>query len=212
METHVLQHHNAAKEQGSRVGKALASNIGGRAMDSLEDRALPANVTGGSETETTDQASAHVRENVTVQIGHHKHLIVVGCRVGSNVQASVVQQLSVELDIREVLGDVTGKVEEETVGHLHDGGLVYNTDLLLVDRAGVLEGIAEDTLRSILGDELDALHNTWYNDMLDTRVFTLGVLTDQNGVDIVVGCLVSCDRPAGTDVGEKVECTTQGQV
>ena len=211
-ETHVLQHHDRAEKQGSGVGKTLASNVGGGTVDSLEDRALVTNVTGGGQTKTTDETGAHVGENVTVQVGHDKNLVVVRSGVGCDLQARVVQQLSVELNVGEVLGDLAGSVQEKTVGHLHDGGLVHDTDLLLVDGAGILEGEAEDTLGSLTGDELDALDNTVDDDVLNAGVFTLGVLTDQDGVDVVVGGLVASDGSAGTNVGEQVEGTAESKV
>ena len=212
VETHVLQHHNGRQEQSSGVSKTLASNVRGGTVDSLEDGALVTDVTGGGQTKTTDQTGAHVGQNITVQVGHDKDLVVVGSGVGDDLQARVVQQLGVELDIGEVLGDVAGSVQEQTVGHLHDGGLVHDADLLLVDGLGVLEGEAENALRGLLGDKLDALNNAIDNDMLNTRVFTLGVLTDKDSVDTVVGSLVAGDGAAGTDVGEQVESTTESQV
>lgn len=211
-ETHVLQHHDGAEKQSSGVGKTLASNVGGGTVDSLEDRALVTNVTGGGQTETTDQTGAHVGKNVTVQVGHDEDLVVVRSRIGRDLQARVVQQLSIEFDVGEVLGDFTGSVQEKTVGHLHDGSLVHDTDLLLVDRTSVLEGEAQDALRSLPGDKLDALDDTIDNNVLNARVFTLGVLTDQHGINVVVGGLVASDRAAGTQVGEKVEGTTKGKV
>lgn len=89
---------------------------------------------------------------------------------------------------------------------------MHNADLRLVDRASVLEGEAKNPLRSLLGDELDALHNTIHNNVLNARVFALGIFTDQDSVDIVVGSLVASDRSARTDVGEKVESATEGKV
>lgn len=212
VETHVLQHHDGAQKQSSGVGKTLASDIGSGTMDGLEDGALVTNVTGGGETKTTDETGTHVGQNVTVQVGHDKDLVVVGGGVSDDLQARVVQQLSVELDVREVLGDVTGSVEEKTVGHLHDGGLVHNADLLLVDGLGVLEGETQDTLGGLLGDELNALDNTINNNVLNTGVFTLSVLTDQDSVDTIVGGLETGDGAAGTDVGEQVKGTTESQV
>lgn len=212
VETHVLQHHDTAQKQGSRVGKTLTGDIGGGTVNGLEDRALVTNVTGGGQTKTTNQTGAHIGQNVTVQVRHDKDLVVVRGGVSDDLQARVVQQLSVELDLGEVLGDVTGSVQEQTVGHLHNGGLVHNADLLLVDGLGVLEGETENTLGGLLGDKLDALDNTVDNNVLDTRVFTLGVLTDQNGVNTIVGGLVAGNGAARTDVGEQVEGTTESQV
>lgn len=48
--------------------------------------------------------------------------------------------------------------------------------------------------------------------VLNTRVLSLGVFTDQNGVDIVVGSLVTLDGDTWTDVGEKGEGSSQSQV
>ena len=83
----MLQHHDTAQKHSSGVGKALAGNIGGGAVDGLEDGALVTNVTRGGETETTDQTGAHVGQNVTVQVGHDEDLVVVRSRVGDDTQA-----------------------------------------------------------------------------------------------------------------------------
>ena len=209
---HVLKHHDTAQKQSRRVGQTLASNVRGRPVDGLEDGALVPDVAGRGQTQTTDQTGTHVGQDVAVQVGHDQHLVVVGSRVGDDLQARVVQQLSVELDIGELLGDVARQVQEQTVGHLHDTGLVHHADLLLVDRAGVLEGEPEHPLRRLLGDQLDALHHPVHHHVLDARVFALGVLPDQHRVDVVVGGLVPGNRPARTHVGEEVERSAERQV
>ena len=48
--------------------------------------------------------------------------------------------------------------------------------------------------------------------MFNTRVFTLGILTDQNGVDVVVGGLEALDGDTRPDVGKEVEGPTESQV
>lgn len=208
----MTQHHDRGEEESGRVGKTLAGDIRGRTMNSLEDRALIADIAGGSETETTDQTSAHIGQDVTVQVGHDEDLVVVRVRVGGHLQAGVVEELGVELNVGELLGDCAGSVEEETVRHLHDGSLVDSADLVAADGAGVLESEAKNALRGVTGDELDGLNDTINNDVLNTGVFTLSVLTDENSVDIVVWGLVASDGDARTQVGEKVECTAESQV
>jgi hypothetical protein len=76
----------------------------------------------------------------------------------------------------------------------------------------VLEGIAQNALRGLLGDELDALHDAVDYHVLDARVLALGVLTDQDSINIVVGRLVAGDGLAGSDVGEKIKGPAQGEV
>lgn len=212
VETHVLQHHNTRQKKSSRVGESLASDIGSGTVDGLEDGALVTNVSGRSKTKTTNQTGAKIGENVTVKVGHDENLVVVRKRVGDHLEAGVVEELGVKLNLGILGGHLAGSVEEETVGHLHDGGLVHNAHLFLASSNGVLESEAENALGGLLGDQLDGLDNAVNNDVLDARVFALGVLTNEDSVDIVVGGLVAGDRLAGTQVGEEVECTAESQV
>jgi hypothetical protein len=48
--------------------------------------------------------------------------------------------------------------------------------------------------------------------VLDTRVLSFRVFSDQDSVDIIVGGLVSLDGNTWSDVGEKGECSSKSQV
>lgn len=48
--------------------------------------------------------------------------------------------------------------------------------------------------------------------MFDPTIFSFGILTDKDGVDVVIGGFIAGDRYAGTDVGKKVECTAKCEV
>jgi hypothetical protein len=48
--------------------------------------------------------------------------------------------------------------------------------------------------------------------VLDTRVLSFRVFTNENGVDIVVWCFVAGDGNAWPNVGEKVKGPSEGQV
>jgi hypothetical protein len=89
---------------------------------------------------------------------------------------------------------------------------VDNADLLAANGLGVLEGESQDTLGSLTGDKLDALNDTIDDNMFNTRVFTLGVLSDQDGVDIVIRGLVASDGSAGSQISEEVECSSESKV
>jgi len=212
VEAHMPQHHHGAEEQGSGVGKVFASDIRSRTMDSLEDRAFITNVARRGQTQTANQAGTHVGENVSIEVGHDQHLVVVRNRVGDHFEAGVVEQLGVKLNIWELLGDAAADVEEKTVAHLHDSGLVNDADLLAANGTSVLEGEPEDALAGFPGDKLDALNDAIHHNVLNARVLALCVLADQNSVDIVVGGLATGNGPAGTEVGKKVEGTAKGEV
>ena len=166
-------------------------------MDGLEDGALVTDVARGGQTKTTNKASAHIRQDVPVQVGHDENLVVVWNGIGDHLQAGVVEELGVKLNVRELLGNFTSSAQEETVGHLHDGGLVNGADLVSADVASVLECVAQHALRRVTGDELDALDDAIDDNVLNARVLALGVLTDQNRVHVVVGCLVAGDGSTG---------------
>lgn len=181
-------------------------------MDSFEDGALVTDVARGGETQTANETGAHVGQNITVEVGHDQDLVAVRGRVGGDLQASIVQKLGVEFNVGEIFGDISGGAQEETVGHLHDGGFVNNTDLLLVDITSILECVSQDPLGSSSCDELDRLDDSVNDNMFDATVFSFGIFSNQDGVDIVVGSLVALDASAGTDVCKEVECASEGQV
>lgn len=48
--------------------------------------------------------------------------------------------------------------------------------------------------------------------VLDTRILSLSVLTNEHSVDIVIGSLETLDRDARSDIGEQVEGSAESQV
>ena len=212
VQAHVLQHHDGRQEQGSGVGEALAGNVGGGAVDGLEDGALVANVARGRQAETADEAGAHVGQDVAVQVGQDEHLELPAPPHVEKLRRHDIYVPAVQLDIGVLLGHLARDAQEQTVGHLHDGGLVHGADLLAANLLGVLEGEAQDTLAGRAGDELDGLNNAVNYHVLNARVFALGVFTDQNRVNAIVGGLVADDRLAGPQVCEKVKGAAESQV
>lgn len=206
------QHHDGGQEERSWVSEGLAGDIGCGAVHGFEDRALVTDVTGGGETKPTDQTGAHVGENVSVQVRHDEDFVVVRRWVSDNLQAGVVEELGVEFDAGEVLGDSFGGAEEESIGHLHDGGFVDCADFGSSDILCILEGVSENTLTGFTSDKLDALNNTIYHNVLNSGVLPLSVLTDEDGIYVIVWGLIALDRAARSDVGKEVESSSEGQI
>lgn len=94
----------------------------------------------------------------------------------------------------------------------HDGRLVDGGDVRAAVGLGVLEGVAGDAGRGVVGDELDRLDDAVDDLVLDARVLALGVFADDDRVDIVVRRLVALDRAAGADVGVEVERAAEREV
>ena len=191
VQVHMLQHHDTTQQQRRRVREPLPRDIRGGTVHGLEDGALVADIARRGQTQTTDQAGAHIGQDVAVQVGHDEDLVVIRGGIRDDLQAGVVEQLSVKVDVRVTFADFAGAAQEETVGHFHDGGFVHDAHLSPSDVFCVLEGEFEDALGGCSGDELDALHDTVDDYVFDAGVFAFGVFTDENGVDVVVGGFVA---------------------
>ena len=91
-------------------------------------------------------------------------------------------------------GDGPAALEEQAVGQLHDVRLVDGRDLAPAVGDGVVEGEAGDPLRRGAGDDLDALRGVGADHVLDAGVQVLGVLADDDEVDVLVARLEALDR------------------
>lgn len=76
----------------------------------------------------------------------------------------------------------------------------------------MIKRVSGHALACFPSNELDGLDYTINNLMLDTRVFALSVLSNEDGVDIIVGGLVALDGCARSNICKEVEGTTQSQV
>lgn len=85
-------------------------------------------------------------------------------------------------------------------------------DLLPSYFLGILEGKAENTFGRFSRDELNALHNAIHHNMLNSRIFSLSVFSNEDSLDIVIWSLVASDRPSRSDVCEKIKGTAKSKV
>ncbi len=76
----------------------------------------------------------------------------------------------------------------------------------------MVKRVSGHTLARFPSNELDGLDYAINNLMLDTRVFALSVLSNEDGVDIIIGGFVALDGCAGSNIRKEVEGTTEGQV
>ena len=178
----------------------------------LEDGELATNVASGDDTGTSDQTSTHVGNNVTIQVGHDHDIELLGS--GDKLHGGVVDNHVVKLDSRAgvLLGDLATGVEEETISQLHDVGLVDAGDLLSVVAESKVKGETRNALRLGAGDDLERLDNAGVGLVLETRVLSLSVLTDDGKVNVLVAGGVSGNVLAEDQGGVHVQVLTDGDV
>jgi len=200
----VSQHHDGGKKKSGWVGLVLSCNIWGGAVDRFEEGdTISTDVARWSETETTDQTSSKIGEDITVKVGHDEHVVLGGVLYDS--EADGVEVSIFKLDVRVLFGDFAGNSEEGTVSLSHDVGLVDASDSVPTVLSSVLEGVLANVSGGGISNELDGLDDAWDDFVLDSRVFTFSVFSDGDNVDVVVFGLVANDRLAWSNVGVKAE-------
>ena len=149
----MIEHHRSREDLGRGVSDILASDIGRGAVRRLEDGAVGTDVGTRSHTQSTYQTGAQVAHNVTVQVGQHQDIEVVG--VLDQAHAGGVDNLVVELDIGIVGGHLARNAQEQAIGRLHDVGLMHGRHLFAAAAAGVLKSVLHNAAALGDGNRLD---------------------------------------------------------
>lgn len=211
VETNVSQEHAGGEDESGRVGLVLALDVETDVSASgLEDGDITTHVASGNDTGTTDETSSNVGENTSVQVGHDHDVELLGS--GDTLHRGVVDNHVVGLDGGEFLTDLLDGVAEKTVGQLHDVGLVNAGDLLAVVGESKSVGELGNALRLCAGDDLERLDDAIDRLVLETRVLSLGVLTDDAEVDVLVAGLVAGNVLDQDNRSVDVELLTKGDV
>ena len=152
----------------------------------LKHGIFTSNVASWDKSRPTNQTRAHIRDNVSVQVGHDHDIKLLGLR--DQLHRRIVHDHVVKLDARAsiLLGDFAASVKEQSVGQFHDVGLVDASDLLAAVAEGKVKGKSGNPLRFGAGDHFERLDHTRVGLMLEARVLALSVLTDDGKIDALV--------------------------
>lgn len=211
IKTNVSQHHGGGKDQSSGVGLVLALDVKTDvAASGLKDSDVAAHVASWNNSGATDETSADVGEDTSVQVGHDHHVELLWPR--DTLHRSIVDDHVVSLNGRVVLTDLLDGVAEETIGKLHDVGLVNAGNLLTVVGKSKGEGKLGNAFRLFASDDLERLDNAIDRLVLEARVLALGVLTNDAEIDVLVARLVARDVLEKDNRGVDVKLLTKGDV
>ena len=87
---------------------------------------------------------------------------------------------------------------------------MHNGNPLPINIPSILKSKSQNLLTSPLRNKFNTLNNTWNNNMFNSTIFSLCILSNKNGIDICVGSFVACYGATGTDVCEEGERATEG--
>ena len=79
---------------------------------------------------------------------------------------------------------------------------MHCSDLSPANFLCVLESKSQDALGGRSRDKLDTLYDAVNDYVFDPRVFTLGVFSNEYGIDIVVSGFITSDGFTRSDIGE----------
>lgn len=211
VQTEVAEKHGTRQDHSTGVSLVLALDVQTNMTASrLEDSDVASHVGARNQTRATDKGSADVGENATVEVRHDHDVELLRSR--DSLHGSVVDDHVVDLQGRVVLRSLVEGAAEQTVGKLHDVSLVNASDLLPVVGKGKAKSELGDTLGLGAGDDLQRLNNTLDRLVLEAGVFTLGVLTDDAEIDILVASLVAGDVLDQDNRGIDIELLAQSDV
>lgn len=176
----------------------------------LEDSNVTSHVAAGDDTRSANESSANVGQDTTVKVRHNHDVELLGLR--DSLHTGVVHNHVVNLDGGVIGGDGLNCPAEQAVGELHDVGLVDASNLLAVISEGESEGELGDSLRLEARNDLEGLDDAGHALVLETTVFTLGVLSDDDQIDVLVAGIVAGDVLDQADGGVDVELLAHGDV
>jgi hypothetical protein len=211
VKTDVSQHHSSGQDKSGGVSLVLTLDVETDVTASrLEDGDVTAHVASRDNTRSTDQTSANVGQDTSVQVRHHHDVELLWPR--DALHGGVVDDHVVGLDRRVVLADLLDGVAEQTVGKLHDVGLVDAGNLLAIvgERKG--KGELGNALRLLARNDLEGLDDSIDRLVLETGVLALGVLTDDAEINVLVARLVARDVLEQDNGSVDIQFLTEGDV
>lgn len=192
IQAEVAQKHRPGENHSTRVRLVLALDIEPDVTAAgFKYSNVATHVAARDNAWAANKGCTDIRKNSAVQIGHDHDIKLLG--PGHGLHGCIVNNHIVDLQSRIVLGNLVESATEQTVGQFHDVCLVNAGDLLPVVCQGKAKGKFRDTLRFGTSDNFQRLDDTLNRLMFKARVFSLGVLTDDAKVDILMACLVARD-------------------
>ena len=206
----IVEHHNGAEEQGSRVSEAFAGNVGGGAVNSFKHGGFVADVGAADDAEPADKARGEIAHDVAIEIGQEQHVELL--RIEHDLHAGVVYDEFLVFDVGILWGYVANGFEKEAIGELHDIGFVDGVNLFAAFTLGVFESEVGDLSRSFFGDDFEALDDAGDDFVFQAGVEVFGVFADEDDVDVFEARFNAGKIFNGADVGVKIEGFAQAHV
>ena len=179
----MIEHHDAAHQEGGGIGEALAGDVGRGAVDGFKHGGIVAEISAADNAEAADQTRGEIAHDVAIEIGEKKHVVLLGLQ--NHLHAGIVDDELFVFDVGIVGGDGANRLEEQAVRKFHDVGFVDGGDFFAAFAFGVFKGELCDARGGALGDDFQAFDDAGNDFVFEAGVKVLGVFADEDNVDIL---------------------------
>src|SRR2546430_3233816 len=178
----MAQHQQGGTDYCCGVGDVFSGDVRRRAMYSLEDGAVVANIRAGNESQSADESGAEVGDDVAIKIFHQQHVVLVG--IHDQLHAGVVHDVLAVSDFGILLSHVAGAAEKKAVRKFHDVGLMDGVNPLALVLARIFKGKSRNAGRGFFRDDLQTLHHPGNDFVLDPGIQALSIFADDDQIDV----------------------------
>ena len=193
-----------------RVGDSLSRDVRRRTVHRLKHCAFLADVCTRHQAQTADQPSTQIRHDVAVKIFQQHHVKLF--RPHHQLHARVVDDLVVSLNLGKLGGHFSEAIEEESVGQFHDVCFMTAGYFLAALAPRILESKSRNASGSFLRNDLQALDHAGNHNMLQPRIQTFRILTNNNQVEFGIAAGNIWQRADGPQVRVQIERFSQAHV
>mmetsp|Transcript_7904 Transcript_7904/g.15879 ORF Transcript_7904/g.15879 Transcript_7904/m.15879 type:complete len:369 (-) Transcript_7904:102-1208(-) len=207
----MTKHHHTRQQQRCGIRSILAHKIWSSTMDCLhESQPVCPNVSTWRQSQSTNKPRTQIRDNITVQVWHHHH-VELG-RARNQLHARVVHNHLLILDSWVLLRNLLATFNKKTIRLLHNICLVHSSDLLTSIGHSILECKLGHSVTRLFGNHLERLHNSRHHLMLQSRIFTLCILTNSHQIDIIIPSFIPGNGQTRPNICIQLQLLSQGQI
>src|SRR6266702_1041346 len=203
----MAKHEKSAPNHSGGIGDIFACDIRRRAMNGLKYRTAIAEIRAWNKAEASHESGAQVGNDVAVKVFHHQHVVLI--RIHDQLHAGVVYNVLAVGNLRIFLRYIARATEKKTIRQLHDIGFVDGVNLLALILASVFKSKAGDAIGSLLGDDLQTLHNARNNFVFKSGIKSLRILPDDDEINVRIASGDMRQIANGAEIRIKLEALAQ---
>src|SRR5882724_2090895 len=206
----IVEHQDAAHQEGGWIRKALASDIRRRAVDGFKNRAVIADIPAGNNSETAYEPCRKIAHYVAIEVREEQDIELL--RIQNNLHARIVNNHLFVFDFGKFGSNGANRPEKQAVRELHDVGFVNGVNFLAALFFGVRKGKPRNARRSAFGDDFQAFNDSRHDFMLQAGIKVFRIFANDHDVYVFKARFKSRKILDGAKVRVEIKSLAQSDV